>query len=313
MAAKLTVAVSSRALFHIEDGHEIFEKQGQAAFDEYMLSKERVPLRPGTAFSLIRKLLALNERAGTPLVDVVMLSRNSPDAGLRIMNSVHHYGLPIEGAIFSKGGDRFRYAKALGAQLFLSANPGDVKLAVENGIAAATMLPAERQDDMSDSTIRIAFDGDAVLFSAEADQCYQQHGLAEFMRTENEKADVPLGAGPFKPVIEALQLIQKHFPAGECPLKLAMVTARGMPSHHRPIRTLRLWGIELDEAMFAAGRPKGPLLRAFGADVFFDDTKKNITSASDCDIPSGHVPYGSGEGIVAAEQPTSIVKLKEAA
>jgi 5'-nucleotidase len=301
MPAKLTVAVSSRALFHIEDGHDIFELQGQAAFDEYMRSKETTPLRPGTAFPLIRKLLALNPVDGPPLVDVVMLSRNSPDAGMRIMNSVDHYKLPIERAIFSKGGDRFRYAAALGAQLFLSANPGDVKLALNKGIAAATMLPSERGEDGDDGTIRIAFDGDSVLFDSTADECYQAFGLAEFRRTEFEKADIPLGAGPFKPVIEALHDLQKSFPSGECPMKVAMVTARELHAHYRPMRTLRSWGIELDEAIFAAGRPKGPLLRAFGADVFFDDTQKNINSAADHDIPSGHVPFGNGQGIVAVD------------
>jgi len=305
MPAILTVAVSSRALFHIEDGHQIFETQGQAAFDEYMRSKETTPLRPGSAFPLIRKLLGLNPKDGPRLVDVVMLSRNSPDAGVRIMNSVDHYQLNIEGAIFSKGRDRFRYATALGAQLFLSANPGDVKLALEHGIAAATILPTERRADLEDGIVRIAFDGDAVLFSAEADECYQAHGLAEFKRSETEKADIPLGAGPFKPVLESLHMLQrelqKRFPDDACPLKMALLTARGLQNHHRPIRTLRSWGITLDEVLFAAGRPKGPLLRAYGADFFVDDTQKNIASAVDCDIPSGHVPFGNGQGIVAPE------------
>lgn len=297
----LSIAVSSRALFHIEDGNEIFQSQGQAAFDEYMRSKEDVPFRPGTAFSLIRKLLALNQPGKEPLVDVVLLSRNSPEAGMRIMNSIVHYGLSIRGAIFSRGSDRFRYVKGLGVQLFLSANSDDVKTAIANGVAAATMLPSERSDDASDMSVRIAFDGDSVLFSSEADECYQAQGLDEFHRSEVEKANIPLGAGPFKAVLDALHLIQKQFPVNECPLKVGLVTARGIPSHARVLNTLRTWGVVLDEAIFANGAPKGPLLRAFGADVFFDDTQKNISSACDCDIVSGHVPFGTGHGITTSQ------------
>ena len=295
----LSIAVSSRALFHIEDGDEIFRTQGQAAFDAYMRSKENVPLRPGTAFSLIRKLLALNKPGQDRLVDVVMLSRNSPEAGMRIMNSIVHYGLDIRGAIFSKGADRFRYVKDLGVHLFLSANSTDVKTAIENGVAAATMLPSERDEVSSDMSIRIAFDGDSVLFSSEADEQYRNNGLDAFHRHEVEKANIPLGEGPFKRVLDELHFIQQQFPPNECPLKMGLVTARGIPSHARVLNTLRSWNVVLDEAIFANGAPKGPLLRAFGADVFFDDTQKNISSACDCDIVSGHVPFGAG-GIVQA-------------
>lgn len=302
----LTIAVSSRSLFHLEDGHDIFAAEGQAAFNDYMRSKENVPLRPGTAFSLVRKLLALNTNTGDghgrrDRVEVVLLSRNSPDAGMRVMNSIQYHGLDIERAVFSQGTDRFRYAKALGAHLFLSANPDDVKYAVEKGLAAATMLPSERQDDESDTTVRIAFDGDSVLFSSEADDCYRAHGLQAFRDSEVENATVPLGAGPFKKFLDELHALQKQFPEEESPIKVALVTARGLPAHARVLHTLRSWGIRLDEGIFAAGCPKGPLLEAFGADIFFDDTQKNIDSALSCNVPSGHVPYGSGHGIVAPE------------
>ena len=300
----LTIAVSSRSLFHLEDGHEVFAKQGQQAFNDYMRSKENVPLRPGTAFTLVRKLLALNnvaERGCRDRVEVVLLSRNSPDAGMRVMNSIQHYGLDIERAVFSQGADRFRYAKALGAHLFLSANSADVKNAVDRGLAAATLLPSERLDDETDTTVRIAFDGDSVLFSSEADETYQAEGLAAFRKSEIEKADIPLGAGPFKLFLDALNSLQKEFPREEAPIKVALVTARGMPAHARVLHTLRSWDIRIDEGIFAAGCSKGPLLSAFGADIFFDDTQRNIDSANSCDIPSGHVPYGTGHGIVKVQ------------
>jgi 5'-nucleotidase len=298
----LTIAVSSRALFHIEDGDQLFKEKGQDEFDAYMRSKEHDPLRPGVAFGLVKKLLALNTNAkGQPRnrVDVVVLSRNSPDAGLRVMESVHHHGLDIERGVFCSGGNRFRYAKAIGAHLFLSANPQDVAAAIANGVAAATMLPREADAVQSDAEVKIAFDGDSVLFSSEADEIYQAHGLDAFRQGELDNANVPLGAGPFKPFLDALVEIQKEFPAGKAPLKLALVTARGMPSHARVIRTLRSWGVYMDEAIFAGGKPKGPLLRAFGADMFFDDTMKNVDSAHLHDVTSGHVPFGTGHGIVA--------------
>lgn len=298
----LTIAVSSRALFHIEDGNDIFESQGQEAFNQYMRSKENVPLRPGAAFPLVKKLLALNSvksPAPRDRVDVILLSRNSPDAGMRVRNSIEHYGLDIERAVFCQGADRFRYAKALGAHLFLSANPGDVQAAIGHGIAAATILPAEREDTLDESQIRIAFDGDSVLFNSEADDCYRENGLEAFRQHEIEKAHIPLGDGPFKQFLQALHDLQKQFPVEASPVKVGLVTARGMPSDARVLHTLRHWGIHLDEAIFCGGLAKGPLLRAFGADIFFDDTLKNIDSAVSHDVCSGHVPYGSGHGIVA--------------
>ena len=300
----LTIAVSSRSLFHIEDGHDIFASKGQAEFDAYMREKEDIPLKPGVAFPLVKKLLALNTHRGhlRDRVDVVLLSRNSPDAGMRVMNSVQHFGLDIERAVFCSGTDRFRYALALGTHLFLSANSDDVRTAIGHGLAAATMFPGERAEDSDSSEVRIAFDGDSVLFSSEADECYRKFGLEAFRRSEAENATIPLGDGPFKRVLMALKELQKQYPAGCAPLKVGLVTARGIPSHGRVIQTLRSWDLYVDEVVFAGGCPKGPLLQAFGADIFFDDTQKNIDSAVSCDITSGHVPFGSGHGIVALSE-----------
>lgn len=298
----LTIAVSSRSLFHLEDGNDVFTSQGQDAFNAYMRDKENVPLRPGVAFPLVRKLLSLNTPGvARDRVDVVLLSRNSPDAGMRVMNSIAHYKLDIERAVFCQGDDRFRYAKGLGAHLFLSASPGDVRTAIEHGIAAATMLPKETTDDTEDMTVRIAFDGDSVLFSSEADECYRMNGLDAFRQSEAANALVPLGEGPFKNFLAALYEVQQQFPIGGSPLKVALVTARGMPSHARVIHTLRHWGIHIHEAIFAGGLPKGPLLKAYGADVFFDDTQKNIDSALSYNVASGHVPFGHGAGIVGID------------
>lgn len=294
----LTIAVSSRALFHTEDADTIFQEQGPEAFNDYMRSKEHIPLRPGPAFNLIRKLLAMNTPgARRDRVEVVLLSRNSPDAGLRIMHSILHYKLAIERAVFSQGRDRFRYAAAFGAQLFLSASVADVQAALQNGVAAAVMIP--RVDDVGDDQmVRIAFDGDSVLFSDEADRTFHREGLRGFERSEQEKANLPLPAGPFQGFILELQKLQSHYKVETAPLRIGLFTARGVAAHERALRTLRAWQIRLDEALFSGGLPKGPFLRAFGADVFFDDAKQHIDSADAHNVSAGHVPYGSGRGII---------------
>lgn len=262
--AILTIGVSSRALFHIEDGNAVFEEHGQTAFDEYMRSKEDVPLRPGAAFSLVRKLLDLNSQstvvtAVRDRVEVVMLSRNSPDAGLRIMNSIRHYRLPIERAVFSSGGNRFKYAKHFGAQLFLSANSPDVANALEKGMAAATIMPKAQAGCFgSDPVVRIAFDGDAVLFSDEADKMFRRLGMDEYRTHEEAQAHVPLGPGPMKGLLEALTKLQQDLGEGDPRLRIALVTARGMPAHARPLKTLRSWGLRVDDAVFAGGAAKRP-------------------------------------------------------
>lgn len=295
----LTIAVSSRALFHMEDSAAIFEEQGQEAFNEYMRKKEKIPLQPGAAFPLIKKLLNLNKLASKPIVEVCLLSRNSPEAAFRISRSIEHYGLEIEQAVFVRGDDRFKYAAALGALLFLSASPTDVLKAIEKGVASATIFPCERTnlDSLEDVEIRIALDGDAVIFSDEADQHYRQFGLDAFYQYEQENANNPLGAGPFKEVLRAINQIQALFDENNCPLKVGLITARPIQSNARVINTLRLWGVTVDALMCTSGQPKGPWLQAFGADIFFDDTQKHIDSAVGHDISTGHVPYGTGLGI----------------
>jgi 5'-nucleotidase len=291
----LKIAVSSRSLFHIEDGDRIFQEQGAAAFDAYMREKEDVPLRPGSAFHLIRKLLKLNEVGGERLVEVAMLSRNSPTASLRVMNSVGHYGLDIEKAAFTSGRDRFGYAKGYEVQLFLSANADDARVALQRGIASAIMVPSEVCDS-KESGVTVAFDGDSVIFSDEADKVYKELGLSGFREHEVRNATVPLKPGPFFPVLQELHRIQSNARAREH-LRIAVVTARGAPAHARVLHSLRHLGVTVDEVVFCGGAPKGPLLKAAKADIFFDDTQKNIGSAVESGISSGHVPYGEG-GIV---------------
>ena len=292
MNNKLVVAISSRALFNLDDSHRVYQEQGLEAFQAHQIAHEEQPLERGEAFPLVEKLLRLNERLGGERVDVILLSRNSADTGLRVFNSIQHYKLPICRAAFCGGQSPYRYASAFGAQLFLSSDPEDVRVALEHGVAAATLLSSsrERGDGVSDQ-LRIAFDGDAVIFSDEAERIYKARGLQAFADSERAAARKPLSDGPFRPFLQALHVLQSEFSPKETPIRTALVTARSAPAHERVIRTLRAWDIRIDEALFLGGMDKGEFLRAFGADVFFDDQQGHCDSASR-HVATGHVPHG---------------------
>lgn len=293
------ITVSARALFDLEESHQVFESQGTDAFSRYQIERENEPLKHGPAYGLVRKILAINKLlpAGAQPFEVILLSRNSPETGLRIFNAIERENLPISRAIFTSGESTANYIDALEAKLFLSSNPVEVKKAIDAGIAAATVLPTKSKVG-HESQIRIAFDGDAVLFSDEAERVHMTGGLTEFHRHEISRAADPLPPGPFHKVLEAIHRIQAAFPdAASCPVRTALVTARSAPAHKRTILTLRHWGVRLDEAMFLGGRNKAPFLKAFAADLFFDDSPANIELAKDF-VASAHVPSGirnSGE------------------
>lgn len=290
---KLTVAISSRALFNLDESHAVFEKEGIDAYCRYQIEREDIPLAPGVAFALVKKLLALNDRdPAYPRVEVILLSRNSADTGLRIFNSIQHHGLNIGRAAFTRGESTHSYIAAFGTHLFLSAEPDDVRKALEAGFAAATIMPSEvASADNHPSQLRIAFDGDAVLFSDESERIYKQQGLDAFEANEVEAAKQPLPGGPFKTFLAMLHQIQSDYPADIAPIRTALITARGAPAHERVIRTLRAWNIRIDEALFLGGMDKGAFLKAFGADIFFDDQRKHCDSARQ-HVATGHVPHG---------------------
>jgi 5'-nucleotidase len=293
-AIRLVVAISSRALFDLSESHRVFVEQGVDAYHEYQVAHENDALAPGVAFRLTRKLLALNEQLGDRgRVDVILLSRNSSDTGLRVFNSIRHHGLDITRAAFTGGASPYRYVSAFGAHLFLSADQNDVRRALDAGCAAATILPAPPLDreEAEGAPLRIAFDGDAVLFSDESERIYRSGGLEAFNANEEAAASVPLSDGPFKGFLIALQRIQALFPARAAPLRTALITSRGAPSHERVIRTLRAWNIRIDEALFLSGLNKAPFLDAFDADVFFDDQESHCRDARES-VATGHVPHG---------------------
>jgi 5'-nucleotidase len=288
---RLVVAISSRALFDMGDSHLLFERDGLDAYRRYQIEHEDDLLKPGVAFPLVQKLLGLNKlSANVPPVEVILLSRNSGDTGLRIFNAIQHYQLGISRAAFTSGAPTSDYIAPFRADLFLSANAEDVGRALHAGVAAATIMDSQAPQ-RSSGQLRIAFDGDAVLFGDEGERVSQEQGIEAFHRNETERWAEPLSGGPFRGFLSALHRLQAAFPAEESPIRTALVTARSAPAHKRVILTLRRWGVRIDEALFLGGRDKGPFLDAFGADIFFDDSPANVESARR-HVATGHVPHG---------------------
>jgi len=289
LAGQLVVAISSRALFDFEEENRVFEASDDRAYMQLQLQRLEQPARAGVAFSLVNKLLAFN--AEQPRVEVVILSRNDPVSGMRVFRSAQHYGLPIQRGVFTRGESPWRYLKPLAAHLFLSTNEADVRSALDAGVPAARVYPhSARASDAHPGEVRIAFDGDAVLFSDEAERVFQRDGLDAFQNHERELSTTPLAPGPFKPLLEALHRLQ-NMPARDMRIRTALVTARSAPAHERAIRTLMNWNIAIDEAMFLGGLAKGEFLREFEPDFFFDDQTRHVDSAAE-HVPAGHVASG---------------------
>ena len=287
---QLVVAISSRALFDFEEENLVFEQSDDRAYMKLQLERLEEPAKPGVAFSLVKKLLAFND-ATTQRVEVVILSRNDPVSGMRVFRSAQHYGLSIQRGSFTRGQSPWRYLKPLNANLFLSTHLSDVRAALDAGVPAAQVYPhSAHASEAHPHEVRIAFDGDAVLFSDEAERVFQAQGLSAFQAHEHAKASQPLLAGPFKPLLAALHRLQQEgTPAIR--VRTALVTARSAPAHERAIRTLMQWNIEVDEAMFLGGLPKGEFLKEFEPDFFFDDQTGHIESAAQ-HVPAGHVASG---------------------
>lgn len=287
---KLVVAISSRALFDLAESHAIYEAEGLDAYRQYQIERENTVLEVGDAFGLVQKLLHINKRLAEPRVEIILLSRNSADTGLRVFKSIEHYGLNITRAAFCGGQSPYRYIRSFGCHLFLSTDGDDVRKALDAGVAAATLLPSVKKHS-ADDELRIAFDGDAVLFSDESERIYQQEGLAAFSKNEAESANLPMSGGPFKDFLGALQQLQNDFDPSHCPIRTALVTARSAPAHERVIKTLRAWDIRIDESLFLGGLSKASFLKDFGADVFFDDQEGHLDGARE-HVAAAHVPHG---------------------
>jgi 5'-nucleotidase len=291
-SAPLRIGISSRALFDLEEEHRVFVNEGVQAYIALQRERENTPIAKGTGFEVVERLLNLNEANQKPYVEVMLLSQNSPELSLRAFNSIQRYGLPIKTGSFTSGRSLAPFIPAWEIDLFLSNEAADVQGAVAAGTAAARLgvAPKERQEVRGEE-VRIAFDGDAVVFSPESDEIYKERGLQAFLDHETANAKSPMAGGPFGNFLKKLSILRFIFLNEEnvSKVRIAIVTARNAPAHERVIHTLRAWGTPADEAHFVGTRSKGPILKAFGAHIFFDDQEKHVLGASDV-VPAGHVP-----------------------
>ncbi len=287
---KLVIAISSRALFSLEEENNIFDKEGLEAYYDYQLSRLDDPLSKGSAFRFVQNLLAINNKFDNKLIEVIILSRNNAATGLRIGRSIEHYNLDIERTGWTAGTPVSRYLEAFKVDLFLSVHSQDVEEAVNSGVAAATILPHTPITSEESDMVKIAFDGDAVIFGDESEKVYQEKGLEAFIEYERTNAQNPLSKGPFFKFLKTISEIQDKFPMEGSPIRTALVTARNFSTHERVLGTLEGWGVRVDEAFFQGGVQKYEVIKAFGADIFFDDQDTHLVDTSK-ETPSAKVPY----------------------
>ena len=288
---KLVIAISSRALIDLEEENQIFEKDGLDAYYKYQLENQDKSLKKGTGYRLVENILKINSffSSDERQVEVIILSKNNAATSLRITNAINDLKLDIIRSAWTSGTNISNYLKAFKVDLFLSADDNDVLNAIENGVAAAKILHSnENIHNISNEQVRIAFDGDAVLFSEESELVYKNHGLEAFIEHEKENRNNPLEMGPFAKLLLTIAKIQAKFPTDKSPIRTALVTARSAPTHERVIKTFNLWGVRVDEAFFLGGTDKYEILQAFGADIFFDDQDVHLNLSSNV-VPSAKV------------------------
>jgi len=311
----LVIGISSRALFDLSMENEIFEKEGLERYVKYQHEHEEDILTPGTGFALVKAILQLNKIAPDKRkTEVIIMSRNSADTSLRIFNSIEYYGLDITRAALVGGASLAPYLSAFNVDLFLSAAEDDVQAAIDANVAAGLIYSFPGSCDDNIEQIRIAFDGDAVLFSEESEMIFQKEGLESFLDHEKRNARKVLPDGPFAKLLRTLSFLQLESKLGTPPIRTALVTARNSPAHERVIRTLRAWKVRVDEAFFLGGVEKSEVLKAFGAHIFFDDQDIHCTPASEL-VPVARVPYsrtGLTGKLPTEIKPKKVTKTKEA-
>jgi 5'-nucleotidase len=286
---KLVVGISTRALFDLDEAHRVFHEEGLEAYTQHQIEQEHTLLEPGTGFPLVQGLLRINALLGEPLVEVVVISRNSAETGLRTRHAIKALHLPITRAAFTRGRPVWRYLDAFSCDLFLSAHDDDVRAALREGFAAGKILPVPGPRDIGEDEVRIAFDGDAVLFSGHGEDYYQAHGLEAFQAHEQERSAEAMEPGPFLPFLQAICRIQGRFDPEACPIRTALITARDTISHERVMHSLHALDVRLDECFFLGGVPKDKIVRAFSPHIFFDDQMVHAEPASKVS-PTAQVP-----------------------
>lgn len=297
---RLVIGVASSAVFDLRESHNVFLTQGEAEYRRFQRQHLEIPFSPGIAFPFVKRILSLNDlsQPNDPLVEVILLSRNDPDTGLRAMRSIAYYELGMSRAIFMQGKSPYNYIPALNISLFLSANQSDVEAAIQSGYPAGLVLESNFVDDDSDTSLRIAFDFDGVVASDEAEAIFQSRGIAGFHDHEVENMAQPLHPGPLKEFLVRVSKIQMREeeqkltqPKYENRLRVSIVTARNAPSHERALKTLESWGVNANDAFFLGGIDKSSVLSVLRPHIFFDDQRVHLDSARSV-VPSVHIPFG---------------------
>nr|XP_033809547.1 cytosolic 5'-nucleotidase 1A [Geotrypetes seraphini] len=317
----ITIAVSSLALFRMEEEQKIYREQGLEEYVKYQLEHENEPLKPGAAFPFVKALEAVNKHLreiypdSEDLFDIVLVTNNHAQVGVRLINTINHYNLFIERFCMTGGNSPIGYLKAYHTNLYLSSDSQKVQEAIQEGIAAATVFSPSKEVQVCEQQLRVAFDGDAVLFSDESEQIVKAHGLDKFFEHEKTYENKPLAQGPLKGFLEALGKLQKKFYCKglrmECPIRTYLVTARSAASSGaRALKTLRSWGLETDEALFLAGAPKGPLLEKIRPHIFFDDQMFHVEGAKEMGTVAAHVPYGVAQKYMRTAEKKSSKSLE---
>lgn len=308
LSKSLVIGISSRALFDLEEANGVFEEKGEDAYAKYQEAHEDVVLKPGTGFRLIEAILGLNKKVrGGRRAEVVVMSRNSPATSMRLFKSIEHYGLDIHRSALIGGAPVTQYLPAFSVDLYLSAYESDVHEALKAGIAAGVIYGTPQSEADPCDELRIAFDGDNVLFGGESEEVFQKHGLEAFVEHEKSNARRPMEDGPFAKFFRTIAVLQKDKNFEKPPVRTALITARNMPAHMRVLYTFREWGIHVDEAFFMGGVSKTEILRAFRPHIFFDDTESHCRSASPfvstARVPAALAALPAPNGQPAAETP----------
>jgi 5'-nucleotidase len=302
----LVIGISSRALFDLEEANALFESEGLDAYTRYQIENEHKILHPGTGFPLVQAILNLNSKVpGKRKVEVVVMSRNNAATSLRILNSIEHYKLDITRSAWSGGNSLVPYLDPFRVDLFLSANETDVQEAINSGVAAGKIYHQGQPVDPVSQQIRIAFDGDAVLFGEESERIYQLDGLEAFLAHEKQNARSPLPEGPFAKLLRTISYVQSEFDAFTAPIRLGLITARNGAATERVIRTLNQWKVRIDEAFFLGGMEKQEILKAFGAHIFFDDQDVHCQRSAAV-VPTARVPYRKSAQLGPIKVPKSL-------
>ncbi|MGW6863686.1 5'-nucleotidase [Streptomyces sp. NPDC054901] len=300
LSSRLVVGIASSALFDLTDCDAVFRERGEDAYRAYQEVHLKDVLAKGVAFPFVRRLLSLNDLAEPPdaLVEVIILSRNDPDTGLRVMRSIEAHGLPISRAVFRQGRSPHRFMPALNMSLFLSANGADVRDAVADGMPAGHVLETARVDDEDDPELRIAFDFDGVLAGDASERIFQSAGLDAFRAHEVRNATTPHDPGPLREFLAGINRIQRREederrknPGYQPRLRVSLVTARDAPAHERAVRSLKQWGLRVNDAFFLGGIDKAPVIGALDPHIFFDDQVSHLNGTAPA-TPSVHIPFG---------------------